>query len=361
MADLVKQQTREIAEMLTEEDIEIGRYSSGWDADTDFDALPPHLVDVSKADVESAELFQGDEGEATEFEAPVEHFPMFKGALRHFQDTTPRARAVRIDTDKSYEEFGAEKACKELERRINELREHVEAHEADHHGGAAKPMRQWDEVLGAVSAISDLQASKSGSEAISKMPQVPLTVPEFAQGHVKCWQDGDAVIVSIRFAMPDGSPRIATMGTKPKVDAEGITAWAEDQGIDPVTVLGIVPVIASVATGKKLVRDTATAALDAQCRPDVEGMSDEEPIVLIGLGESTAPLAALMYLQQRAEAGDPQAQKELGIMQIAAKTPTGRRVAAPVLAEADRRLRLGRAEHRSESYADQYARLAAFV
>jgi hypothetical protein len=327
--------TKEALEMLSQDDV-FGRYSAGWDADTDFDALPTRLVDISKADVQSAELFTGEE-EVREFEPPLDHFPTFKRALQHFQDESPQSRAVRIDTDKSYEGFGCEKAIKEIERRVNELRAHVEAHEADHHGGATSKMTVWDEVLGAVEAVADLKSSKDGKDAVAKLPQVPLTVPDFAQGAVKCWQDGDAVIVSIRFDTPAG-PRIATMGRKAAVDADGITEWAESQGHDPVTILGIAPALASVSTGKKLVRATAAAALEAGEHEDVWSMDDEEPVILIGLGENNAPMAALMYLHQRADAGDAQARRELAIMQAAAKTPMGKKIAAPMLQEARKRL-----------------------
>lgn len=347
--------------MLSEQDIDIGRMSSGWDADTDFDALPSHLVDVTKEDVESADLFQGD-GEPEEFEPSLEAFPVFKGALRHFQANVPRTRAVRIDTDESYAEFGVDKALNELARRTEDLRAAVEAHSSDGHGGKFEKLRTWEEVLGAVESIADIQKSESAKDAISKMPQVPLTVPDFACGAVKCWQDGDSVVVSIRFAMPDGSTRIATMGQKPKVKEAEIEQWASEQGFDPVTILGALPAIASVATGKQLVRDTAQAALEARTRDDVCGMeADHEPLVLIGLGTGNAPIAAVMYLQQRAEQGDAQAMKELETMYAAATTPEGKRIAAPVLAEASRRLASAKKARAGGDLADQYARLAAFV
>lgn len=357
-------QTKEVISMITEEDI--GRISSGWDTDTDFDALPNRLADLTAADVQMAELFQGEVAvsEPAEFDEPVEQFPVFKHALRYFQGEATTPRAVRIDTDKSYEGFGIEKAVKEIERRTNELRAAVEQHMSDHHGGSVAPMRAWDEVLGAVGAISNIQASRDAKDAIDKLPQIPLTVPDDVKDQVKCWQDGEAVIVSMRFATPDGSPRVATMGAKPHIDEESIQNWAEQEGYDPVTILGVAPVLASVATGKRLVRQTAEAALEAQERPDVRSMdeADDEPLVMIGLGETTAPLAALMYLQQRAEAGDPQALEELAVMHAAALTPSGRRYAAPVLAEANRRLLHGRAEkHHEGSLAGRYAKLAAFV
>lgn len=346
---LERRTTKEALEMITEEDIEIGRYSSGWDDDTDFDALPSRLVDVTEADVQSADLFQGELAEAPveEFESPVEHFPVFKQALRHFQEGAERPRMARIDTPKSYDNFACERAFKEIETRLNELRAFVEEHGADHHGGVTSPLRKWDEILGSAQTIADLSKAKTADEAVAKFQPVPISVPDYAEGKVNCWQGADdAILVSIRFAMPDGSPRIATMGSKPLIDEESIVGWAEKQGLEPMVILGLAPTVAAVVTGKRLMRDAAAAALEAQEHPDVNMMhaGTDEPVVMIGFGESTAPLAALMYLQQRADTGDMQALKEMTLMNAAAKTPVGQRVAAPLLAEASRRLNQGRVE-----------------
>ncbi len=46
-----------------------------------------------------------------------------------------------------------------------------------------------------------------------------------------------------------------------------------------------------------------------------------------------------MWLEQQAQLGDKQALAELAIMHGAAQTPIGKKVAAPMLAEASRRLR----------------------
>lgn len=294
--------------MMTErdqDDIVFGRWSSGWDADTDFDALPTGLADITESDVQSADLFQGD-GDAAEFEEPLEHFPVFRKALRHFQDGNSTGRVARIDTDYS---------------------------------------QGTSEVLGAADAKK----------------QVPISIPEFAQGKVKCWQDGDATIVSIRFEMPDGSPRVATMGARPKVNEEEVQDWAVRAGYDPVTILGALPEMASVATGKRLLRETAAAALEAQNSSEVCGMDGSEPVVIVGFGDADAPLAALMYLQQAAEGGDMQALKELAVMHAAAKTPVGQKVAAPLLAEASRRLAKGRDRKANPTMADRYDLLSAYV
>jgi hypothetical protein len=95
------------------------------------------------------------------------------------------------------------------------------------------------------------------------------------------------------------------------------------------------------------VRDVAGCALKIRARDDVRGMGDPtigaEPVMLVrASSQGSAPLAALMHLQQLAESGNSQAEREMQLMHAAAQTPTGQRVAAPVLEEASRRLETGR-------------------
>jgi hypothetical protein len=136
------------------------------------------------------------------------------------------------------------------------------------------------------------------------------------------------------------------MAARPQIDMNDIANWIARAGVDPVTVLGVLPDLADVACGKRLVRDVAGAALEAQRRSDVCGMDgdeDAEPLLLTSpSGEDTAPLAALMYVEQKADAGHPQAQREMKLLQVAAQTPAGQQIAAPILAESTKRLEKGR-------------------
>lgn len=179
------------------------------------------------------------------------------------------------------------------------------------------------------------------------MDEVPLDLPANTEGKVKCWREGDAVICSLRFATPDGSSRIATTAARPRLDESALVGWALRSGVHPVTVLGAALDVVDVACGKRLVRDLAGAVLSARRRMDVCGMEEgDEPVILAspGTSDSTAPLAALMYVEQRADIGDPQAKTEMVKMQAAAKTPIGQKIAAPILAESSKRLAQGRAE-----------------
>lgn len=330
---LTEAETREALKMLTEEyeDETIGRLSHGLDV-SDFDVKARNRIDDTPIATEGGhgdelDLLSGDDVPAM-FSSPDEPFPTFKRALTHFKANEPASRVLRIDTPETHEKLVCDAACKELERRTNELRAALEEHESDHHG-LSTPMRKWD-VLGAAEAVKNIAAAASPKEAMAAMPKIPLNIPANFEGSIHCWQDGENVICSIKFETPAGG-RIATMATKPRVDADEVAHAAIQSGMDPTTVLGCLPQLANMAAGQRLVKTVAGAALDVQRRLDVCGMSDE-PILLVSIDEdSSAPLAALMYVEQAAQNGDEQAQKEISMIQQVAQTPAGQALAAPMV------------------------------
>lgn len=397
-----KETTSEVLEMVLgrdddavfDEDIVFGRLSQGFDV-SDFDVMPRDRIYDTPNQSEGAagdelDLLAGDEEieddvEEIEdvpsvFQSPArEQFPVFKQALREFQ-AEGKPKVARIDNDGTYGEFVCEKAVNELTRRMDALEEALHAHMGDEHAHhvdrvmdameehiddpfahqsrLVRGLRN-SEILGAAQAISDIQYAPSPDAALEAMPQIPINVPPFAEGKVKCWKDGDFVICSMKFEGPDGAARFATMASKPKIDEQSVESWAVRNNIDPVDLLGMLDDAADVACGKRLVRDTARAALRAQECDDVKDM-DDEPVLLGSNGSGSAPLAALMYVQQRADAGDGQAQSEMSKIRLAAQTKSGRVIAAPLLDEADRRLSEAKQEQTqisgsSGSFADRYA------
>jgi len=324
-------QMRKAIAMITGEEV-LGRVSAGWDVDNTFDVLPPMVADFTEADVQNAELFTGeDEIETGPFEGE-ETFPEFSKALSFYQEQLPKNRVARIDTDKSHDKHVSRRAFEELAKRVTDLRSLVEAHLADHHGPKVPGLEKWDEILGAADVLAShpvLEAPKSA---------IPGTVPDDLKHAVDCYEDGGAVIVMMRFGMPDGSSRTATTASRPSMaDEETLLGWAEEHGLDPVTVLGAMPAATKIATGKRLVSDLAHMALEAREREDVQDM-DDSPVLVFGAEDTSAPIAALMHLEQQANAGNAQAAHELAVLRAASLTPIGQKVAAPLLAEASRRL-----------------------
>lgn len=339
----------------------IGRMSSGLD-ESEFDSLPAFEWDISPEQATEAELYtganpdvavQGDDNNGeppAPFAAPEEGvFPTFKRALAHFRSQSTPVRVVRIDTDESYNNLVGESALRELDRRMRELRAFVEGHvrDLDAHNSftpSSAPLSSWADVIGCAQTVNAIRGADTSDDLTDAM-SVPLDLPDFAKGKVKCWRDGDMIVVSLRFATVDGTPRYATMAGRPTVDTDDVLGWAARAGVDPVTILGAAMDMADAACGKRLVRDAAQAALSAQRRLDVVGMKfDDDPVVLTNVegDEEQAPLAALMYVQQRANAGDKQAQHEIALIEAAAKGKRGREVAAPLLKEARAKLEAGR-------------------
>jgi hypothetical protein len=310
-------------------DLTIGRMSAGMD-ESDFDLIPRNRMEMTANKGEGAAgdeldlMAQGDEGnvaiDGDEFdEESPDVFPMYNAALAHYEAHEPAPRLVRFDNENTYGDLVTEKAANEVSRRF-----------AD------------QDIMGAVEAFKTLSQARSSAEAADALPSVPLNLPSFAEGKVTCHRDGDFVIVSMRFLDAAGNGRVATAAAKPRVDVDGIADYAMRSGVDPTVVLGALPVLADVATGKRLVKDIAGAALEARSRMDVCGMdhSDEPMIMSSNMGKpSGAPLAALMHVQQLADAGNEQAGRELAVMKAAAATlPGGNAVVAPMLAESQRRL-----------------------
>jgi hypothetical protein len=356
---IVKFEPRQAAEQMKElllnyrnqRDIIFGRMPVGLEI-SEFDALPARSVDISQSgEVNTDEIIVGfDESEDNDF-------PMFKDAFARFAARESRPRVVRIDTDATYDDFVSDRCCVELARQVAALREALTQHMSDGHGASV-----FEEVLGAAETIASLRRAAHSDEAVAALPKALVDIPDYALGKVQCWRDGDSIVCSMRFAANNGSPRIATMAVKPRIDEEAFVDHAERAGLDPVTVLGLASDVAEAMCGANLLRDTARAALAARTRDDVLGM-DDEPLMLVSGGDvGAAPLAAVMYVQQRAQAGDLQAQREMQKLARVARTPLGRRIAAPLLAEANMRLTRGRAKKvQRPTFAQRYALMGMFV
>jgi hypothetical protein len=330
--------TREI-----DDNFVFGRMSESMMDPSDFDALPRRVVEIDpRWDGKVETVFDGDEAAPVPFQSPAESaLPILSHAVRRFQALESPPRVVRIDTEESYGEFVCERAVRELDRRVRELRALVEKHLADGHGPPGAVLREWD-VIGAADAVEELRNASSADDVRRAMPTVPLSLPDYASGKIHCWRDGDRVVCSIHFEDADGNHRVATSAARPAVDVEEVAAAAERAGMNPAEVLGAVDDLAEVACARRLARDTARAAVEASSRPDVVG--SDRPVLVGTAGEAgAAPLAALMHLQQRCDVGDRQACREMEAVRAAAESPAGRHTVAPLLAEVDRMLASRRA------------------
>jgi hypothetical protein len=220
--------TKEALAMITshdDEDVMFGRMPVGFDL-SEYDALPPVEADLLKQEGEEREVvwvdderledtledtLEGDETPAPFVSPAPEAFPLYKQALKSFQAEAPKSKVVRVDTDETYNDFVSQKVVDELARRVEDLQAAFDTHLEDYHGTQRRQAkRAGTDALGAAQAVAQLTQAQDAHEATSAMPQVPVDLPPFAEGKIKCWKDGDNVICSIRFCSADGKPRVAT-------------------------------------------------------------------------------------------------------------------------------------------------------
>lgn len=360
----------EVLALLAGEDL-FGRMSESEGGDvSEWDVLPADQVHITKEMVEETDLFAGEGERPSPFvslsPAVVRDFPVLVAALQKYSDAESRPGVVRIDDERSYDSFTCERAVKELERQVQAIRdalqEHLDEHAGEEHPGygrAAKKLAVFD-VLGAARSVAQISRARTSSEAVDAMPQIPVEIPKFAQGKVKCWRDGDAIVCSMRFQAADGSGRVATMAAKPQGDAADVLGAAADAGADPITILGALPDLAQAQCARRLVKEVAGAALDAHRRLDVCVMGGEPLLLPAGEADGRAAVAAVMDVQQRADVGDTQACHELEQLEVLGRGAGGKLV-GPLVSEARARLAQGRARKiqasRHKPFLSRYAQM----
>jgi hypothetical protein len=313
---------------MDDEDIVFGRMPVGGAGDpSEFDYASRDEANMTADEAEY--LFAGDDAPSQELHPATESaFPVFTEALRQYAAAERPPRLVRVDTTQSFPDLVSDAAAREIERRLSRVEAAFAAHEADpfahphtHEGGKMHAASRAD-ILG----VQALEAARTPGEALNALPEVPLGLPDYAQGNVRCWLDGNCVVVAVCFAAADGTPRVATAASRPRMPAV-----SED-------VLGAVATGVYTATGRRLARDIAGWAWRNHARDEVLGMGNG-PVLAVSAGtQGTAPLNALVHVQKMADAGHPQARREMLMLRAASKWGDGQRVAAPLLAEVDRRV-----------------------
>lgn len=367
MSGMSSTDTDKVLSMVLRDKIDIfGRMPVGFDV-SEFDLLPTDQVYTQIADPDKAfglpvedarlDMFQStDEGTADD------EFPILSEALRGIGD--PKPRLMRVDTPETYSSFMSDRAVDEILRRIDDLRDALLAHEGDPlahphvHEDGHMLARQKADILGAAEAVAKISSAEDADEAAQAMPAVAIDIPEFARNKVRCWRDGDRVVCSLKFLSKSGQRRVATMSATPCFDEEEVVGAALRRGVDPVYVLGALPDMAASACGQRLVKELSRAALACAEREDVCGMSPaDEPLLLVARA-TDAPTAAMMHLEERAQAGDPAALRERARVEKAASSRLGRKVIAPVVLKA--RAKLAK-KAKKPTFAERYGNMIALM
>lgn len=223
-------------------------------------------------------------------------YPITQKLYQKFRATLPSPKRVRLDTEDTYRKYLDEKRAPylaKLAERLSELERVVTAHVSDPY--AHEYMHDTD-VLGDEVEILRERAAVCGE-------RVPLSLPPWADGKIDCWQDGEIIYCSIRVPSPDGKPRILTTSTPAARHIEEVLGYASDAGVDPVEVMGVLPVLAQILGGGSLVSQLSRAA------PQM--MADGAPFIARVTPVCAPDIAAVTALLQLCRKGDSRACEEL--------------------------------------------------
>lgn len=228
------------------------------------------------------------------------NFPITSGLYRRFR-ASAEPTFVRLDTEESYPDYrGAD-----LHRKVAALDALLHAHLADGHGGQ-------DIVVGLASDISALQDETAAR-------RVPLKMPPWADGTWDCWREpgpeGGLVCCSMALPGHDGTIRICTNAAPVKRRVEDVARYAREEGGDVVTLLGVLPTIACMLTGRDLMTGMAAAAPKILAHPAARSNT---PFVGRIVPANQPTMAAIIALLQTAQSGNAQAAREWGMLAEAA-------------------------------------------
>jgi len=271
-----------------------------------FLKIEPSTGDVGDVSVEDVlgELLGVLEDEDGEDDKPApftpvdsSEFPVTQKLHRKFKAALPAPKIMRVDTEASYKKFMDDKRAPyiaELEQRVARAEAALAQHASDGHGAAM-------DVLGA-----DVEQAKQ--RALTGGDEIPMSLPPGTEKHIKVWQDGGQICCSMRLPGPDGKVRIATAASPVERHVEEVLCYTEDGNVNPMEVMGALPMMAQILGGGSLVTQIAAAAPELLARPEVKA---GKPFVGKVTPVSDPAVAAIMALLQMCRAGDKRALKEV--------------------------------------------------
>jgi len=260
--------------------------------------------DVSMEDVlgELLGVIEEEDGEEDSKPAPFtpvdsHEFPVTQKLHRKFKAAMPSPKIMRVDTEESYKKFMDGKRApyiEELEQHVARAEAALAQHASDGHGVAM-------DVLGADVEQAKQRVQTAGDE-------IPMSLPPGTEKHIKVWQDGGQICCSMRLPGPDGKVRIATSASPVEKHVEEVLSYTEDAGVNPMEVMGALPLMAQILGGGSLVTQIAAAAPELLARPEVKA---GKPFVGKVTPVSDPAVAAIMALLQMCRAGNKNALKEV--------------------------------------------------
>lgn len=256
-------------------------------------APPMKAVDVDAPDAEKPDVWAVTD---TCIGAALagEPFPLLSSLLQRCGAATA-PRLVRIDTQKTYDEFrasgspelaGFRQRIEELERRLAQHARDPYAHE-----------RLADE-------IEDLVSLGAEVDQVLADRKVDMDLKPRLAGKIEVWRDGDAICASIKLSCKDGFARWCTSAEPVHKAQKEVSGYAAQVNAPPSVILGMLPAIADRLGAGTVIKELVAAAPSLLQRPE---LASDVPFVVRIEPKGNPALCALALLALQCKAGNAQA------------------------------------------------------
>jgi len=251
-------------------------------------------------------------------------FPLTTKLLTRFGAGMEKPRYVRVDTEDSYKAFRADSSpeMSEYRDKLREVSDRLDAHVRDpraHESDASS------EDL--ADAIEEAEAVGAAAQEAEKSKQVDLWLKDGVKDHVRAWQEGDYVGVSM--VLPGGDLIATSMS--PSEDAIGeMEEYAAAANVSAAAVVGVIPAMGCVLGAGTLLKEQAAATKSIMEMSQSKG---GKPFVCRIEPKAAPSLCALVALACMCAKGDKQACAEWDLMASAA-SKGGAKVVSDAMKEA---------------------------
>ncbi len=306
----------EIGDYATEGDIEIGDYASdGGDIEIGAEEAVARTVMKARDNRQPAPKMR-----AVDVDAPLrdtagewavadvcigaalttpgpEPFPILTRLLQRAGAGMP-PRFVRVDTEKSYQQFRTQNSPEmaELAQRVDGLARTIAAHMDDPHAHG----RLAEDV-------EDLTLLGAEVQAAEEAKVVDLRLPAHFHGRVRAWHEGGYSCASLVLPKADGGVWICTSLEPIQKGVAEMARAASDAGVPARAIVPVLPAMGTTLGAATVVKQVAAAAPALLRRPEAQG---DAPFVVRIEPKAAPALCALCALLWLCHKGDPGACKE---------------------------------------------------
>lgn len=259
--------------------------------------------------------------DTSEFIGVANAFPLMTKLLTRFGAGQERPRYVRVDTEESYKGFLAENSPEmaQMKDHLSDLADKLDEHISDPNA--------HDDLI---EAIEEAEMLGAKAQAAQQDKAIDMWLPDWAQGKVHAWEEGDFTCASIKLPGADGEIRICTSMTPTANAIEEMEQHASEANVNAAAVIGVIPAMGCVLGAGTLVKEMAAAAPSILQRPEA---STSEPFMCRIEPKAAPSLCAFAALLVECSNGNQQARVEWNALADAA----GKK--APYVAQAMREAR----------------------